>query len=153
MEPCYCCLPTVTYEWYRRADYGDSISPYDYAISQGWRLPELWELEGSFWLSDMGYALELAEDSVPGDSGGWAKLYDVGENGAYTESYNGSWTYDSGMLHLSLVPLRDDGYWIDDSFPVLMLDGELWIGRNAYGDCLPYFYSDMLSDILEQPVG
>jgi hypothetical protein len=80
-------------------------------------------------------------------------LYDVGENGAYTKSYNGSWTYENGMLHLSLVPLSDDGYFVDDSFPVLMQDGYLWIGRNAYGTGLPHFYADQQIDILEQPKG
>ena len=145
--------PAVSYAWYRRTEYGDSISPYDYARSQGWCLPELWELADTFWLSDSGYALELMDDSVSGDNGGWAKLYDVGENGAYTESHNGSWTYEDGMLHLSLVPLSDDGYFVDDSFPVLMQDGYLWIGRNAYGTGLPHFYADRQIDILEQPKG
>jgi hypothetical protein len=145
--------PAVSYEWYRRAEYGDSISPFDYALSQGWQIPELWELADTFWLSDSDYALELMDDSVSGDNGGWAVLYDVGENGAYTKSYNGSWTYEDGMLHLSLVPLSDDGYFVDDSFPVLMQDGYLWIGRNAYGTGLPHFYADQQIDILEQPKG
>lgn len=146
-------VPTATYEWYRRAEYGDSISPYDYALSQGWQIPELWELAETFWLSDNGYGLELMDDSVPGDNSGTARLYHVGEYGEYTLSYKGSWSYEDGMLFLSLVPQFGDGYFVDDSFPVLMQDGYLWIGRNAQGNCLPYFYSDMLSDILEQPVG
>lgn len=55
------------------------------------------------------------------------------------------------MVHLSLVPRSDDGYWIDDSFPVLILDGQLWIGRTDYGIGLPHFPTDMLRDILNQP--
>ena len=46
------------------------------------------------------------------------------------------------MLQLSLVPEFEDGYLNDDSFPVLMLDGELWIGRNECGNALPHFYDD-----------
>ena len=36
---------------------------------------------------------------------------------------------------------------------VLMLDGELWIGRNEYGIGLPHFYADTLADVLNQPKG
>ena len=150
--------PMVGYGYFRRVwddcpDYSTE-SPYDYAISQGWRLPELTELTDTFWLSQWcGYALELAEDSVPGDNGGWAKIYDVDEIGAYTESYSGSWSYEDGMLHLSLVPANGNGVFVDDSFPVLMLDGELKIGRTENGTGLPHFYSDTLIDTLEQPKG
>lgn len=132
---------------------GDGISVYDFAISQGWRLPELAEILNTCWISDCNYAMDLLDDSVPGDNGGWATLYDVNEGGAFTRSYSGSWQYEDGMLYLSLVPEFADGYMIDDSFPVLMLDGELWIGRNEYGNSLPHFYSDMLADVLMQSVG
>lgn len=128
-------------------------SPYEYALSEGWQIPELWELADSFWLSGCGYALELTDDSVPDDNGGWAAIYDVDEIGAYTQSYSGSWRYEEGMLYLSLIPEFGDGVLVDGSFPVLMLDGQLWIGRNDYGECLPHFYSDMLADILDQPKG
>ena len=132
----------------------NSESPYEDALAQGWGLPELTELTDTFWLSQWcGYALELAEDSVPGDNGGWAKIYDVDDVGAYTESYSGSWWYEDGLLHLSLVPEFGDGVLVDDSFPVLMLDGELKIGRTENGTGLPHFYSDTLMDTLEQPKG
>lgn len=129
------------------------LDPYEYALSQGWRLPELWELTDTFWLSVGHYAIELMDNNVPGDNDGWATVYDVGEIGEYILSYKGSWNYEDGMLHLSLVPEREDGYFVDDSFPVLMLDGELWIGRNEYGNALPHFYDDQLADTLEQPKG
>lgn len=140
----------VAHGWYTRASTED---PYAYAISQGWRKPELQELVDTFWLSIGSYALELADNSVYGDNGGWAALYDVDEIGAYTQSYSGSWSYEDGLLYLSLVPKFADGYMVDNSFPVLMLDGELWIGRNEYGTGLPHFYADQLSDTLEQPKG
>lgn len=143
--------PTVSYEYFRRV-MAHTESPYDYAMSEGWQIPELSELMDTFWLSWSGYALELADDSVPGDPGGWAKIYDVDEIGAYAESYSGSWSYEDGMLYLSLVPVGN-GYLVDDSFPVLMLDGELRIGRTENGTGLPHFYSDMLMDTLEQPKG
>ena len=144
--------PSVSYEYFRRV-MGNTESPYDYALSEGWHVPELSQLMDTFWLSWSGYALELADDSVPGDNGGWAKLYDVDEIGAYTESYSGYWQYEDGMLHLSLVPAKGNGVFVDDSFPVLMLDGELRIGRTSNGTGLPHFSSDMLMDTLEQPKG
>lgn len=131
----------------------DALSPYDYAISTGWRMPELSELKETFWLSWNGYALELAADAVPGYNGGWAKLYDVGDIGEYTASYNGSWTYENGLLYLSLVPLKEDGCLVDDSFPVLTLDGKLWIGRSHNGTGLPHFGFELLADTLQQPKG
>ena len=159
----YCLLdgaPTVSYEYFYRIgegpeyapEEGNAEDPYAYAISQGWHLPEFSELMDTFWLSWSGYALELTDDSIPGDNGGWAKIYDVDEIGAYTESYSGSWCYEDGMLYLSLVSVGN-GYLVDDSFPVLMLDGELRIGRTANGTGLPHFYADMMMDTLEQPKG
>ena len=97
--------------------------------------------------------LRYRYNSVPGDNGGWAKLYDVDEIGAYTESYSGYWQYEDGLLYLSLVPTKGNGVFVDDSFPLLMLDGGLRIGRTANGTGLPHFYSDMLMDTLEQPKG
>jgi len=144
--------PSVSYEYFRRVT-GNTESPYDYALSEGWQVPELSQLMDTFWLSWSGYALELADDSAPGDNGGWAKLYDVDEIGAYTESYSGYWQYEDGLLHLSLVPAKGNGVFVDDSFPVLMLDGELRIGRTSNGTGLPHFSSDMLMDTLEQPKG
>lgn len=152
--------PMVSYEYFYRIgegleyDQGESNEedPYAYAEGQGWQAPELSQLMDTFWLSWGGYALELADDSVPGDNGGWAKIYDVNENGAYTESYSGSWSYEAGVLHLSLVPLGN-GYLVDDGFPVLMLGGELRIGRTENGIGLPHFYADMLMDTLQQPKG
>ena len=130
----------------------DGISAYDYAISQGWRLPELEELLDTSWNSYLGYALDLMDDSVPGDNGGWATVYDVNDAGAYTASYSGSWQYAEGYLHLSLVPIGN-GYLVDDSFPVLMLDGQLWIGRNDSDLGLPHFTDDTIEDVLIQPKG
>ena len=149
--------PMVGYGYFRRVwddcpDYSTE-SPYDYAISQGWRLPELEELVDSNWKSYIGYALDLTDDSVPGDNGGWVTVYDVDEIGAYTESYSGSWRYEDGMLHLSLVPANGNGVFVDDSFPVLMLNGQLWVGRSSSGLGLPHFYSDTLADVLDQPKG
>ncbi len=144
--------PSVSYEYFRRVT-GNTESSYDYAQSEGWQVPELSELIDTFWLSWSGYALELADDSVPGDNGGWAKFYDVDEIGAYTESYSGYWQYEYGLLHLSLVPANGNGVFVDDSFPVLMLDGELRIGRTSDGTGLPHFSSDMLMDTLQQPKG
>lgn len=126
--------------------------PYEYALSQGWRQPELSELTDTFWLS-FDYAIDLLEDAVPGDNGGNAILYDVSENGAYNQSYTGTWSYEDGMLHLLLIPENENGYFVDDSFPILMLDGQLWIGRNSNGVGLPHFYGDQLADTLEQPKG
>lgn len=131
----------------------DSQSPYDYALSQGWRLPELGELMNTGWLSEGRYAIDLADDSVSGDNGGWVTIYDVGDIGEYTASYSGSWQYEDGMLYLSLVPKFDDGYLVDDSFPVLTMDGKLWIGRNGNGFSLPHFYPDQQMDVLQQPKG
>ena len=139
----------VAHGWYTRTS---GIDPYTYAISQGWRLPELWELVNTNWSSYMGYAIDLMDDSVPGDNGGRATVYDVAESGAYTKSYSGSWWYEDGMLHLSLVPVGN-GYLVDDSFPVLMLDGQLWIGRNSSDMGLPHFGADTDEDVLIQPKG
>ena len=97
--------------------------------------------------------MDLLDDGVPGDNAGEVIIYDVADSGAYTVSYTGSWSFEDGMLHLMLVPKNADGYFIDDSFPILMLDEQLWLGRNEYGNCLPYFYSDMMADILWQPKG
>jgi len=153
--------PTVSYEYFLRigeclecgpGEYNEE-DPYAYAVSQDWREPELSQLMDTFWLSWSGYALELADDSVPGDNGGWAKLYDVDEIGAYTESYSGYWQYEDGLLYLSLVPAKENGVLVDDSFPVLMLDGELRIGRTSNGTGLPHFLSDTLMDTLQQPKG
>lgn len=132
---------------------GNQEDPYLYALSEGWRVPELWELENTFWLSWCGYALELTEDSVPGDNGGWANLYDVGDGGEYINNASGSWSYEDGLLHLTLVPTDGDGQFTDDSFPVLMRDGALWIGRSRNGTGLPHFGFDLLADTLEQPKG
>ena len=132
----------------------DSGYTYQYYLSQGWYVPELWELMDTEWVSQTCYyAMDLIDDSVSGDNGGWAIIYDEDFSGAYTTSYTGSWWYEEGMLHLSLVPEYGDGYFIDESFPVLMYNGELWIGRNDYGAGLPHFYSDQLADTLEQPKG
>ena len=139
----------VAHGWYNRTS---GVDPYTYAISQGWRKPELWELVDSNWKSYIGYAMDLRDDSVPGDNGGRVTVYDVAENGAYTQSYSGSWQYDDGFLHLTLVP-QGNGYFVDDSFPVLMLDGELWIGRNSDGMGLPHFSPDTTDDVLIQPKG
>ena len=132
---------------------GDAISAFAYAISQGWQEPTLEELVNSQWMSDCRYAMDLLDDGVSGDNAGEVIIYDVADSGAYTVSYTGSWSFEDGMLHLMLVPKNADGYFIDDSFPILMLDEQLWLGRNEYGNCLPYFYSDMMADILWQPKG
>lgn len=150
----------VEFPWFAGKGYDEwtlmhyySEDPYLYALSQGWREPELWELINTGWLSNGTYFLDLLEDSVPSDNGGDAIIYDVDEYGAYTQSYHGTWQYENGYLHLCLIPEFDNGIFVDDSFPVLMLDGMLWIGRNEYGFGLPHFYNDQLIDVLEQPKG
>lgn len=151
--------PMVSYEYFRPVEEylatvdGNMEDPYAYAISQDGRVPELSELMDTFWLSWSGYALELMDDHVPGDKAGLVNLYDVGEYGEYIENASGSWYYENGKLHLTLVPVNDSGCFVDDSFPVLMLGEELLIGRTANGTGLPHFYSDMLMDTLEQPKG
>ena len=131
------------------------LTPYTEALWQGWQEPKLEELMNSGWLSEMlcTYAMDLVDDGVPGDNRGEVTIYDVGEIGDYTVSYTGTWDYADGMLHLTLIPEFGDGEFIDTSFPVLILDGYLWIGRNDHGIALPYFYDDQLADILEQPKG
>lgn len=129
-------------------------TPYERAVQNGWYVPELWELAGTEWKSQLcDYAMDLNEDAVPGDNGGWVAIYDVDEIGAYTQSYAGAWDYADGMLHLSLVPEFEDGVFVDASFPVLMHDGILWIGTNADGMGLPHFYAGQPEDTLEQPKG
>lgn len=129
----------------------DDLVPYNNALSEGWRVPEFEELENSFWLSCYcDYGLELMWDS---DIGGEARIYDVNEYGAYKVSYTGSWQLEEGYLHLTLIPKNADGIFVDSSFPVLTLDGQLWIGRDEYGMALPHFYSDLMRDVLEQPKG
>ena len=131
-------------------------SAYDACAAEGWYKPELYQLMDTFWLSDCGYALELTDNYVPNDYEGNAALYDVGSIGEYTESYTGSWKYEYGYIHLSLVPLHGDGWLVDDTFPVLMdPSGEerLFIGRNENGTGLPHFPSDLQGDKLEQPKG
>ena len=146
--------PTVSYEYFYRIEESNVEDPYAYAVSQGWEIPEFSQLSDTLWLSQWNaYALELFEDAVPGNNGGWAMIYDVDDIGAYTESHSGSWIYADGLLSLSLVPLHGDGVFVDDSFPVLMLDGELRIGRTATGTGLPHFSSDTLMDTLQQPKG
>lgn len=127
-------------------------SPYLHALSLGWGIPEPEELLNTGWRSYC-YAMDLVDNSVPDDNGGWVMLYDVGQMGEYTLSYTGSWEYEAGQLHLTLVPKLENGVFVDDSFPVLMLEGELWIGRSESGTGLPHFYEDQLADILEQPKG
>lgn len=125
----------------------DAMSFYDYALYEGWRLPELHELNNTGWQSDLGYYLELKDDAVPGDNNGNAALYDVSENGAFTLTYTGAWSYADGMLHLLLVP-QNNGQFIDDNFPVLMLDGQLMICLNEYGNGLPNFTVETMADVL-----
>ena len=134
---------SVSHGWYTRISGED---PYTHAISQGWRLPERWEMEDSFWLSIGSYALELTAD------GSRAAIYDVDAIGAYTEAYSGTWKYADGQLRLSLQG-QGKNQTVEDSFPVLMLDGQLWIGRSSSGAALPHFYADTLADVLVQPKG
>jgi hypothetical protein len=117
--------------------------------------PKLDELMNTGWQSETicTYAIDLMDDAVPGDNGGNVTVYDVDEDGAYTQSYSGSWDYADGMLHLTLIPKSGDGTFVDASFPVLILDGYLWIGRNDDGIALPYFHTDQQADTLEQPKG
>ena len=131
-------------------------SVYDACIAERWYKPERYELMDGFWLSDYGYALELLDNDVPDDNEGWARLYDVGSEGEYIESYTGSWIYEYGYIHLTLVPVNGDGYFVDDTFPVLMDpygEGGLFIGRNENGIGLPYFPSDLQGDKLDMPMG
>lgn len=139
----------VSHGWYTRISEQDS---YTYFISQGWRHPDLQELMDTGWISYLGYALDLSDDNVPTDNSGWATVYDVDEIGAYTKSHTGFWQYEDKLLHLTLVPVGN-GYVVDDSFPVLMLDDHLWICRSSSGTGLPHFNSDIVSDVLMQPKG
>lgn len=126
-------------------------SPYDLAIRQGWQAPQIGDLEGGFWLSAFDYGLELQSDAIPGDHGGNAIIYDVDEIGALTESYRGNWSYEEGLLYLSLVPLQDSGVLVDDAFPVLLDpwgDGSLMICRSASGIGLPHFAEELSCDEL-----
>ena len=131
------------------------LTPYKEALWQGWVEPKLDELMNTGWRSETicTYAIDLMDDSVPGDNGGNVTVYDVDEDGAYTQSYSGSWDYADGMLHLTLIPKSGDGTFVDASFPVLILDGYLWIGRNDDGIALPYFHADQQADTLKQPKG
>lgn len=131
------------------------LTPYKEALWQGWVEPGLDELMNTGWQSKSicTYAIDLMDDAVPGDNGGNVIVYDVNENGAYSQSYSGSWDYADGMLHLTLIPESGDGTFVDASFPVLILDGYLWIGRNDDGFALPYFDADQQADSLEQPKG
>jgi len=131
----------------------DATSPYENALFQGFRPPTAEELVNTEWVSDCRYALDLLDDGVPGDNAGEATLYDVSADGAYTVSHTGTWQLKEDTLHLLLVPQAGDGVFIDDSFPVLILDETLWLGRNGQGNCLPGFSSDMLADILFQSKG
>lgn len=142
-------------ELYKAGTVMEAVS-YDTCIANGCYAPELHQLADTFWLSELGYALELTDNSVAGDSEGWAKLYDVGPIGEYTESYTGSWIYEDGYLYLSLVPLNGDGYLVDESFPVLLEpygEARLFIGRSENGIGLPHFHSGIRGDKLEQPKG
>ena len=144
----------VAHGWYVRLDTYTGEDPYADALSQGWRAPELSELADTFWLSWLNcYALELMEDHDPANDGGWAMLYDMGAEGEYTLCHTGNWQYTDGQLRLTLDPVSGSGTFVDDSFPVLMLDGELRIERSSSGIGLPHFYADTLADVLTQPEG
>ena len=127
-------------------NYSDTA--YDYALGNGWREPKIEEMTDSFWRC-YNYALELREDAVPGDGCGEAAIYEVDENGAYTQKYSGYWAYQNSLLYLSLLPKSDDGFYIDDTFPVLMGDNQLWLGRSETGGALPYF-TEELYDIFDR---
>ena len=122
------------------------LSPYEYALFHGWRIPEPQELTDTIRSSESGYVLDLMSSGV-------AMIYEVGEGGEYSASYSGSWEYADGMLHLNLLPQQGDGTPIEGSFPVLILDLALWIGRTESGLCLPYFSEDQQSDILTLVAG
>lgn len=140
----------------KRMNTAEEDSDYDVCKEDGWYVPEFYELMETFWLSDYGYALELMENDVSEDNGGLARIYDVGSNGEYTLSYSGTWMYENGYIHFLLVPIHDDGYFVDDSFPVLMdpnVVGRLFIGRNENGIGLPHFPPYLQGDKVEQPKG
>lgn len=126
----------------------DATSPYENALYEGFRQPEAEELVNTAWVSLCNYAIDLNDDGVPGNNGGEAVLYDINEDGGYIQSYTGTWQLEGSMLHLLLIPENEDGVFIDDSFPILILDEKLWIGRNEYGNCLPWFYDDLMADVL-----
>ena len=154
----YEALPEDGYYGHRVMDFSpiSEKTPYEQALRQGWYLPRFGDLVGSFWLSSFGYGLELAEDAVPGDNGGTAIIYDVDAIGALSESYRGSWSYENGMLYLSLIPLQDHGVLVDDTFPVLLDPwgaGDLWIGRSESGIGLPHFTDELSCDELLLSIG
>lgn len=149
----YEALPDGGYAGHLVMDFSpvSEKSPYELALRQGWQAPQIGDLAGCFWLSAFDYGLELQPDSIPGGNGGNAIIYDVGEDGSLAESYRGSWSYEEGMLRLSLLPLHDSGIPIDDMFPVLLDpwgEGTLWIGRSASGIGLPQFPEELFSDEL-----
>ena len=150
------CLPVFA----GSADYdelsplgSDATSPYENALYAGFRKPKVEDLVNTAWESFWDYAMDLNDDGVPGDNGGDLVLYDVNKDGGYTQSYTGTWRLEEDMLHLLLIPTNENGVFIDDSFPVLIRDEELWIGRNEQGNCLPWFYDDVIADTLVMSKG
>ena len=75
------------------------------------------------------------------------------KNDEYIKSHAGSWQYEDGMIHLFLVPENDNGVFVNDSYPVLTMNEELWIGRSENGLVLPHFPLDLDRDVLIKSVG
>ena len=132
---------------------GDALYSYEYALYQGWQPPLIDELINSSWISSYNYMLHLTDDLVPGDQAGEAFIYELGEDREYIKSHAGSWQYEDGMIHLFLVPENDNGVFVNDSYPVLTMNEELWIGRSENGLVLPHFPLDLDRDVLIKSVG
>lgn len=140
-------------EYDELAPSGDALYSYEYALYQGWQPPAFEELINSSWISSYNYVLDLTDDLVPGDYAGEAFIYELSEDREYIKSHAGSWQYEDGMIHLFLVPENDNGVFVNDSYPVLTMNEELWIGRSENGLVLPHFPLDLDRDVLVKSKG
>ena len=120
-------------------------------MAEGWRIPELDELEGSFWLSyQYPYGLDLLGENH-------AAIYDVNPDGSFDQAYDGLWSYSDGYLYLEMAPCigTDNGHFIC-AVPILLDPwgyGDLWLGRGEDGFALPYFPEHVDADELMPTVG
>ena len=120
-------------------------------MAEGWRIPELDELEGRFWISySYSYGLDLLEENH-------AAIYDVNPDGSFDQAYDGLWSYSDGYLYLEMAPCigTDNGHFIC-AVPILLDPwgyGDLWLGRGEDGSALPYFPEHVDADELMPTVG
>ena len=120
-------------------------------MAEGWRIPELDELEGRFWISySYPYGLDLLGENH-------AAIYDVNPDGSFDQAYDGLWSYSDGYLYLEMAPCigTDNGHFIC-AVPILLDPwgyGDLWLGRGEDGSALPYFPEHVDADELMPTVG